>query len=118
MVLRQGICRDCFSFPFFTDAWQLIIPFGAFLIYVIIGKLKGFSINDLAIVSMSFAIAFTAGELYTRYVYENIVSYADTTGSFSGTVSDYDIYDNDNARYIINGKINNFQDSENIFFQQ
>lgn len=114
--ITAGYMSGLFFVSFFTDAWQLIIPFCAFLIYVIIGKLKGFSINDLAIVSMSFAIAFTAGELYTHYVYKDIVSYADTTGSFSGTVSDYDIYDNDNARYIINGKINNFWTAKISFF--
>ena len=93
--ITAGYLSGLFFVSFFTDIWKLIIPFSAFLIYVVIGKLKGFSVNDFAIVSMSFAVAFTAGELYTRYVYEDILSYADVTGSFSGTVSDYDIYDND-----------------------
>lgn len=114
--ITAGYLSGLFFVSFFTDIWKLIIPFSAFLIYVVIGKLKGFSVNDFAIVSMSFAVAFTAGELYTRYVYEDILSYADVTGSFSGTVSDYDIYDNDKALYIIKGKINDFRTAKISFY--
>lgn len=68
------------------------------------------------IVLTAFATAFTVGKLYTHYVYEDILSYNGTCGSFSGTISDYDVYDNDKARYIIKGKINGFRTAEIIFY--
>lgn len=105
-----------FFVSFFTDTWQLLIPAVAFLLYIAVGKLKGFTLNDFAIVSMSFAVAFAAGESYTHYVYKDILSYDNTAGSFSGTVSDYDVYDNDKARYIIKGRINGFRTAEISFY--
>lgn len=63
--IMAGYMSGLFFVSFFTNAWQLIIPAVSFLIYIIIGKLKGFLMKDFAIVSVSFAIAFTAGEFYT-----------------------------------------------------
>ncbi|MDE6782058.1 MAG: ComEC/Rec2 family competence protein [Ruminococcus sp.] len=114
--IATGYVSGLFFVSFFTDVRQLAIPATAFLIYVVIGKLKGFSVSDFAIVSTSFAAAFTVGELYTHYVYNDIISYSGTCGSFSGTVSDCDVYDNDKARYIIKGKINGFRTAEIIFY--
>lgn len=114
--IMAGYMSGLFFVSFFTNAWQLIIPAVSFLIYIIIGKLKGFLMKDFAIVSVSFAIAFTAGEFYTQYVYKDIVSYSDTQGSFSGKVTDYDIYDNDKARYTIKGKINGLRKAGILFY--
>lgn len=114
--ITVGYISGLFFVSFFTQAWELIIPAFAFLAYVVIGKLKNFSINDFALVSMSFAVAFLVGELYTRYVYEDIMKYDNISGDFSGIVQDYDVYDNDKARYIIKGKINNIRTAEISFF--
>lgn len=114
--IMAGYMSGLFFVSFFTNAWQLIIPAVSFLIYIIIGKLKGFLMKDFAIVSVSFAIAFTVGEFYTQYIYKDILSYNDTQGSFSGKVTDYDIYDNDKARYTIKGKINGLRKAEVLFY--
>ncbi|MDE5556582.1 MAG: ComEC/Rec2 family competence protein [Ruminococcus sp.] len=114
--ITVGYISGLFFVSFFTRAWELVIPAFAFLAYVVIGKLKNFSVNDFALVSMSFAVAFLAGELYTRYVYEDIMKYDNISGNFSGIVQDYDVYDNDKARYIIKGKINNIRTAEISFF--
>ncbi|MDE6833561.1 MAG: competence protein ComEC family protein, partial [Ruminococcus sp.] len=110
--ITTGYISGLFFVSFFTRAWHLIIPAIAFLIYVVIGKLKKFSINDFALVSMSFAVSFLAGELYTRYVYEDIIKYDNISGNFSGIVWNYDVYDNDKARYILKGKIDNIRMAE------
>lgn len=110
--ITTGYISGLFFVSFFTQAWHLIIPAYVFLVYVIIGKLKKFSINDFALVAMSFAIAFLSGELYTRYVYEDIVKYDNVSGTFSGTVQSYDLYANDKARYILKGKIDNIRSAE------
>lgn len=114
--ITVGYISGLFFVSFFTQAWELVIPAFAFLAYVVIGKLKNFSINDFALVSMSFAVAFLAGELYTRYVYEDIMKYDNISGNFSGIVQDYDVYDNDKTRYILKGKINNIRTAEISFF--
>lgn len=114
--ITAGYVSGLFFVSFFAEAWQLVIPGSAFLIYVVIGKLKGFSVSDFAIVSTAFATAFAVGEIYTHYVYKDILSYGGTCGSFSGTVIDYDVYDNDKARYIIKGKINDFRTAEISFY--
>lgn len=114
--ITAGYVSGLFFVSFFAEAWQLVIPASAFLIYVVIGKLKGFSVSDFAIVSTAFATAFAVGEIYTHYVYKDIVSYSGTSGSFYGKVIDYDVYDNDKARYIIKGKINDFRTAEVSFY--
>lgn len=113
--ITAGYVSGLFFVSFFTDIWKLIFPIIAFLLYIVVGKLNKFSLNDFAIVSMSFAVAFATGELYTHYVYKDILSYDNKTGSFSGNVSDYNVYDNDKARYIIKGKING-QRTAKIYF--
>ncbi|MDE6036001.1 MAG: ComEC/Rec2 family competence protein [Ruminococcus sp.] len=110
--ITTGYISGLFFVSFFNHAWQLIIPAFAFMAYVVIGRLKKFSLNDFAMVAMSFAIAFLSGELYTRYVYEDIVKYDNVTGNFSGMVQAYDVYDNDKARYILKGKIDNIRTAE------
>ncbi len=114
--VMAGYMSGLFFVSFFTDGWQLIIPAVVFLIYVFIGHINGFSVRDFAIVSMSFAVAFTAGELYTHYTYNNIILYDGVQGNFSGIVTDFDIYDEDKARYIIKGKINNGQSAKVSFY--
>lgn len=114
--ITAGYISGLFFVSFFTSAWQLTIPAVAFLIYIAVGRLKNFSVSDFAIVSMSFAVAFVVGELYTRYVYEDTVKYSGSSGSFSGTVQSYDLYDNDKARYILKGKINNNRPAKISFY--
>ncbi len=104
--VTAGYMSGLFFASFFTDLEYLLIPAGIFLSFMLIGKQKGLSVNDFAVVSVSFALAFMSGEMYTHFVYNDIVSYDNTEGSFSGTVEDYDRYDNDKARYILKGKIN------------
>ena len=114
--ITTGYISGLFFVSFFTQAWHLIIPAFAFLVYVVIGRLKKFSVNDFALVAMSFAMAFLNGELYTRYVYEDIVKYDNVSGSFSGIVQSYDLYDNDKARYILKGKIDGIRSAEITVF--
>jgi len=114
--ITAGYVSGLFFVSFFTEAWQLIIPAVVFIGYMIIGRLNNHSVDDFAVVSIAFAVAFAFGELYTHCVYKEILSYENTSGSFSGTVSDYDVYDNDKARYIIKGRINDFQTAEISFY--
>lgn len=114
--ITAGYISGLFFVSFFTQAWELVIPAVVFLAYVVIGKLKKFSVNDFALVAMSFAAAFLVGELYTSYVYEDTIKYDGISGSFSGIVQDYDVYADDKARYILKGKINNVRTAEISFF--
>ncbi len=116
IAITAGYLSGLFFASFFTDLWHLLIPFGIFLVFVLIGKQKGFSINDFAIVAVSFALSFMSGETYTHFVYNDIISYDNKAGSFSGVVEDYDCYDNDKARYIINGKINGVRKAKISFY--
>lgn len=104
--VTAGYLSGLFFASFFTDLRHLLIPAGIFLVFVLVGKQKGLSANDFAIVAVSFALSFMSGEIYTHFVYNNIVSYDGTEGNFSGVVEDYDCYDKDKARYILKGKIN------------
>lgn len=114
--ITAGYVSGLFFASFFTDLWHLLIPVGIFLVFILTGKQKGFSINDFAIVSVSFALSFMSGEIYTHFVYNDIISYNNTEGSFSGVVEDYDCYDNDKARYIIKGKINGVRTAKISFY--
>lgn len=104
--VTAGYLSGLFFASFFTDLRHLLIPAGIFLVFVLVGKQKGLSANDFAVVAVSFALSFMSGEIYTHSVYNNIVSYDGTEGNFSGVVEDYDCYDKDKARYILKGKIN------------
>lgn len=104
--VTAGYLSGLFFASFFTDLRHLLIPAGIFLVFVLVGKQKGLSANDFAVVAVSFALSFMSGEIYTHFVYNNIVSYDGTEGNFSGVVEDYDCYDKDKARYILKGKIN------------
>ncbi|MDE6665562.1 MAG: ComEC/Rec2 family competence protein [Ruminococcus sp.] len=104
--ITAGYVSGLFFASFFTDLWHLLIPAGIFLAFVLIGIQNKFSVNDFAMVAISFALAFVSGEMYTHFVYNDIISYNNTEGSFSGIIEDYDSYDNDKARYILKGKIN------------
>lgn len=104
--VTAGYLSGLFFASFFTDLRHLLIPAGIFLVFVLVGKQKGLSANDFAIVAVSFALSFMSGEIYTHFVYNNIVSYDGTEGNFSGVVEDYDCYDKDKACYILKGKIN------------
>lgn len=104
--ITAGYVSGLFFASFFTDLWHLLIPAGIFLAFVLIGIQNKFSVNDFAMVAISFALAFVSGEMYTHFVYNDIISYNNTEGSFSGIIEDCDSYDNDKARYILKGKIN------------
>lgn len=114
--ITAGYVSGLFFASFFTDLWHLLIPVGIFFVFVLTEKQKGFSINDFAIVSVSFALSFMSGEIYTHFVYNDIISYNNTEGNFSGVVEDYNCYDNDKARYIIKGKINGVRKAKISFY--
>ncbi|MDE6092172.1 MAG: ComEC/Rec2 family competence protein, partial [Ruminococcus sp.] len=104
--ITAGYVSGLFFASFFTDLWHLLIPAGIFLAFVLIGIQNKFSVNDFAMVAISFALAFVSGEIYTHFLYNDIISYNNKEGNFSGIIEDYDSYDNDKARYILRGKIN------------
>ena len=114
--ITAGYVSGLFFASFFTDLWHLLIPAGIFLVFVLTGKQKGLSVNDFTIVAVSFALSFMSGEMYTHFVYSDIISYDNTEGSFSGVVEDYDCYDNDKARYIVRGKINGVRTAKISFY--
>ncbi|MDE7136889.1 MAG: hypothetical protein K2O29_00300, partial [Ruminococcus sp.] len=114
--ITAGYVSGLFFASFFTDLRHLLIPFGIFLVFVLTGKQNGLSIHDFTIVAVSFALSFMSGEIYTHFVYNDIISYNNTEGSFSGVVEDYDCYDNDKARYIIKGKINGVRTAKISFY--
>ncbi|MDE5583758.1 MAG: ComEC/Rec2 family competence protein [Ruminococcus sp.] len=107
IAVATAYLSGLFFASFFTGAKSFVVPLGFFMIFLIIGISKKFSANDFAVVIVSFTVAFSTNSIYTRYVYENIVSYNGINGSFSGIITDYDVYDGDKANYIIKGKINN-----------
>lgn len=114
--VTAGYLSGLFFASFFTDLQHLLIPAGIFLVFVLVGKQKGLSANDFAVVAVSFALSFMSGEIYTHSVYNNIISYDGTEGSFSGVVEDYDCYDKDKARYILKGKINGERKAKVSFY--
>ena len=114
--ITAGYISGLFFASFFTDLKHLLILIGIFLSFMLIGKQKGLSVNDFAVFSVSFALAFMLCEIYTHFVYNDIISYDNTEGSFSGTVEDYDSYANDKACYILKGKINNICTAKILFY--
>lgn len=106
IAVATAYVSGLFFASFFTGAKNLLVALVFFLVFVVFGRLKNFSVNDFAVVAVSFAVAFSTGSIYTRCVYEKIISYDGKNGCFSGIVSDYDLYDGDKARYTLKGRIN------------
>lgn len=105
-----------FFASFFADIYGLVILSAVVVILLVIAKVRKFSRFDLYIIFLSFLTAFTVSMTYTLNCYCNIIEFAETTGSFSGKVIDYDVYDGDKASYVLDGKINGVQNAKIIFY--
>lgn len=105
-----------FFASFFTEGSDLLLLAGLLPVFFIIMKLLKYPMKDFVIIAAFFTAACTAGKLYTYFVYDKIVKYADTEGSFSGEVEDAEYYSGDSAMYTLDGKINGTQSAKIIFF--
>lgn len=105
-----------FFASFFTDKSGIIMLTAAAILVVVIAKVRQFSRFDLYIIIFSFLIAFTVNMKYTLDCYCGATDFAGTTDSFSGRVTDYEVYESDRASYVIDGRINDGQKTKIIFY--
>ncbi len=77
---------------------------------------RKFSVADFAVITVSFAVAFSVGNSYIGKTYRKITAFDGTTGSFSGKVCDISTHDKGFATYVLNGKINGFQKAKITVF--
>lgn len=95
-----------FFASFFTDLSGIIAAAAVGLAFAAVCIKRGFSRADLAMMSICFMTAVGANTAYTRLAYAPVVRYDGTSGSFTGKVTDFDVYDGDFAVYTLKGRIN------------
>lgn len=95
-----------FFASFFTDLSGIIAAAAVGLAFAAVCIKRGFSRADLAMMSICFMTAVGANTAYTRLAYDPVVRYDSTSGSFTGKVTDFDVYDGDFAVYTLRGRIN------------
>lgn len=105
-----------FFASFFTDKWGIIMLTVVCVLIAVIAKIRSFSRFDLYIIIFSFLTAFTVNMKYTLDCYCGAINFAGTTGSFSGRVTDYEVYEGDRASYVIDGRINGRQKTKILFY--
>lgn len=105
-----------FFSSFFINIYGFIILAAVSVIVVVIAKVRNFSRFDLYIIIFSFLAAVAVSMTYTLRNYCAITNFAGITGSFSGRVTDYEVYEGDRASYIISGIINGGQKANIIFY--
>lgn len=105
-----------FFASFFTDIAAVLVFLLAGTAVVIFGKRARFKFVDYSIIICSFISAFVISLIYTGISYNKIISYDGKSGSFSGVVTDIDVYSGDSARYVLKGKINGEQNAKVIFY--
>lgn len=97
-----------FASFFFENAKAMLILIAISLAVFTAGKIKGLKSVDFIIIAVFFCGAVTVNRLYTSLHYDRIISYSGYEVSFSGSVTDYDVYDN-YASYVLSGKIDGKQ---------
>ena len=63
--------------------------------------------SELLTISICFSLAVASNIIYTKTVYEKILSYQNKSIEISGVIQDKKIYEGNKASYQIKGKINN-----------
>ncbi len=114
--IASAYLSGLFFASFFTDKSEIIILIAVSVIIAVIAKVRQFSRFDMYIIIFSFLTAFTVNMKYTLDCYYGATDFAGTTGSFSGKVTDYEVYEGDRASYVINGRINGGQKVKIIFY--
>ena len=105
-----------FFASFFFDTLGIIAAVCIATLVMLYGKTKSFKAADYIILCLFFIGAVTINRCYTHFVYDKIISYAGTEGSFVGEITDYSEYDGDYASYTLKGRINGKQKARvNIF---
>lgn len=105
-----------FFASFFTDKFGIILIIIIPVIVFEIAKVRKFSRFDLYIIFFSFLTALTVSLTYTLKCYYSVTDFEGTKGSFSGKVTDYEVYTGDRASYILDGIINDKQKAEIILY--
>lgn len=65
-----------------------------------------FNLKSIIFMLLSFTIAFTYYNLYDVLVYRQITDFSGSKISYTGTVTDFRDYSDDNSMYFLDGKIN------------
>lgn len=90
----------------FNDIFTVLMAVAMAMMILAIGIRRNFSKGDLIMLAVTFAIAFGVSTAYTRLYFDPVTAYDGSSGSFSGRVSDFDVYDRGYAVYTLKGKIN------------
>ncbi len=105
-----------FFASFFNIGSKAVLFASAVIIIILILKFKGFTLKDFILLTVFFTISATYSFLYTRNVYDRIISYADKNGSFCGEITEITKHDGGFASYIAEGTINNEISAKVSFF--
>lgn len=95
-----------FFASFFAEISAIPMIAALALVVLAVGMRRNFSKGDFIMLAVTFAIAFGANTAYTRLCFDPVTAYGGMTGSFSGRVSDFDVYDRGYAVYTLKGRIN------------
>lgn len=98
-----------FFASFFTEGSGLLLAACLISVFFIVTKCVKISTADFLILAIFFGISCTSGVLYNQVVYNKIIAYDGTTGSFEGKITDAEYYDGDKAGFTASGKINGKQ---------
>ncbi len=95
-----------FFASFFTGGSDLLLLAGLLPIFFIICAAIKLPKSDVILLLTVFAVAFTCGSLYERFVYDKITSYSGKNVDYIGEITDVEYYSDAKALYTLDGKIN------------
>ncbi|MCI7804410.1 MAG: ComEC family competence protein [Oscillospiraceae bacterium] len=78
----------------------------ALLVAFLFNTLFRFNLKSIIFMLTCFSLAFAYYNIYDMTVYRQITDFSGCKVSYSGTVTDFQDYSNDNSVYYLNGKIN------------